>query len=185
MESITFEQLTPEHKAELQKAIDNNKKFRELKVLSTQLERAGKYIESMRMRKLAKDFKTQVINNYCAKLEQERVSLGSMLKQMTPQDVQQMDINVHTIAFICDIIEDCVMSSNYILHKYFPNYNIECFNKLTELEKECKSNLKEMYNVCDERSGNLFAETVDELKEMIDDKVKELVIKLKAKKNNE
>ena len=100
---------------------------------------------------------------------------------MSEEDREKMNIYTNAIIFLCDIIETLSIESDEILKKYHPDYNLEMFNKISQVGKEAKSHVKFMSDNTDMIYQISFADEADDISELLFNKVKSFIRKLRKK----
>ena len=74
---------------------------------------------------------------------------------------------------------------NQLLKKYHPTYRIETFDQVVELGKEARERVKMLDNYAkDTYYTNTYGTTVDKLFEMVFNKVKSFISKIKKREEN-
>ena len=139
------------------------------------------YVEVSRLAKLIKEVETRVINNYLANYKGQSERMDTLMADMSDEDRENMNIYTNTIIFLCDMIEILSSDSDQILKKYHPDYNIEMFNKIIQVGEEAKNHIKFMSENTDMIYQVSFANGADDISELLMNKVKAFIRKLRSK----
>lgn len=143
--------------------------------------RSSNYIEASRLSKLIEDVEIHTINQYLSEYEGQTERMDSLMTDMSEEDREKMNIYTNAIIFLCDIIETLSIESDEILKKYHPDYNLEMFNKISQVGKEAKSHVKFMSDNTDMIYQISFADEADDISELLFNKVKSFIRKLRKK----
>lgn len=139
------------------------------------------YVEVSRLAKLIKEVETRVINNYLANYKGQSERMNTLMADMSDEDRENMNIYTNAIIFLCDMIEILSSDSDQILKKYHPDYNIEMFNKIIQVGEEAKNHIKFMSENTDMIYQISFANGADDISELLMNKVKAFIRKLRCK----
>ena len=143
--------------------------------------KAYNYVEVSRLAKLIKEVETKVINNYLANYKGQSERMDTLMADMSDEDRENMNIYTNTIIFLCDMIEILSSDSDQILKKYHPDHNIEMFNKIIQVGEEAKNHIKFMSENTDMIYQVSFANGADDISELLMNKVKAFIRKLRSK----
>ncbi len=116
-------------------------------------------------------------------IAQQRVNAKSIQDRMTDEDKYEFAIATDTIIAIADMLEYCIMDTNAILHRYASDYDIKAFDKMAELLKEAKAHMQFMATYSSDDFQADFADTADDIHEMVRNKVAKFVRSRRAKLN--
>ena len=104
---------------------------------------------------------------------------------MSEEDREEINVLTNSIIMLCDLVETFTMDCNEILKKYHPDYRIEMFDKVSECGKAAKAQVDFMSKSTDMVYQCAFAEDADKITEMVRNKVKAFIRKLKRRKKAE
>lgn len=178
---LTINDLPEDVVEEMKKAIRAEAQMQVLKQKKLQALKAYNYVEVARLAKLIKEVENRVINEYLANYEGEAVRMDSLMVDMSEEDREKMNIYTNAIIFLSDMIETLSIESDQILKKYHPDYNLEMFNRLIQLGKEAKNHVKFMSENTDMVYQVSFADGADDIAELLMNKVKAFIRKLRNK----
>lgn len=178
---LTINDLPEDVVEEMKKAIRAEAQMQVLQQKKLQALKAYNYVEVSRLAKLIKEVEIRVINEYLSNYEGEAVRMDSLMVDMSEEDREKMNIYTNAIIFLSDIIETLSIESDQILKKYHPDYNLEMFNRLIQLGKEAKNHVKFMSENTDMVYQVSFADGADDITELLMNKVKAFIRKLRNK----
>lgn len=178
---LTINDLPEDVVEEMKKAIRAEAQMQVLQQKKLQALKAYNYVEVARLAKLIKEVENRVINEYLANYEGEAVRMDSLMVDMSEEDREKMNIYTNAIIFLSDMIETLSIESDQILKKYHPDYNLEMFNRLIQLGKEAKNHVKFMSENTDMVYQVSFADGADDIAELLMNKVKAFIRKLRNK----
>lgn len=178
---LTINDLPEDVVEEMKKAIRAEAQMQVLQQKKLQALKAYNYVEVARLAKLIKEVEIRVINEYLANYEGEAVRMDSLMVDMSEEDREKINIYTNAIIFLSDMIETLSIESDQILKKYHPDYNLEMFNRLIQLGKEAKNHVKFMSENTDMVYQVSFADGADDIAELLMNKVKAFIRKLRNK----
>lgn len=178
---LTINDLPADVVAQIKKGIREEPQMQILLQKKSQALKAYNYVEVSRLAKLIKEVETRVINNYLANYKGQSERMDTLMADMSDEDRENMNIYTNTIIFLCDMIEILSSDSDQILKKYHPDYNIEMFNKIIQVGEEAKNHIKFMSENTDMIYQVSFANGADDISELLMNKVKAFIRKLRSK----
>lgn len=178
---LTINDLPEDVVEEMKKAIRAEAQMQVLQQKKLQALKAYNYVEVAQLAKLIKEVEIRVINEYLSNYEGEAVRMDSLMVDMSEEDREKMNIYTNAIIFLSDMIETLSIESDQILKKYHPDYNLEMFNRLIQLGKEAKNHVKFMSENTDMVYQVSFASGADDITELMMNKVKAFIRKLRNK----
>jgi len=178
---LTINDLPADVVAQMKKGIREEPQMQVLLQKKSQALKDYNYVEVSRLAKLIKEVETRVINNYLANYKGQSERMDTLMADMSDEDRENMNIYTNTIIFLCDMIEILSSDSDQILKKYHPDYNIEMFNKIIQVGEEAKNHIKFMSENTDMIYQVSFANGADDISELLMNKVKAFIRKLRSK----
>lgn len=139
------------------------------------------YIEVTKLSQQIKEIETRVINSYLAKYKGQAERMDLLMTDMKPEDWENMNIYTNAVIFLCDMIETLTMESEQILRKYHPDYKIEMFDAIVRLGKEAHAQVKFMSDNTDSVYQINFANGADDITELLLNKTKAFIRKIRTK----
>lgn len=178
---LTINDLPCEVVDEMRRMINEDKQMVALKQKKNELIKGRRFIESMKLSQMMKDIENRVINQYLSEYEGQAERMDSLIKDMTEEDREDMNTYTNSIISLADMMETFVMEINQLLKKYHPDYRLEMFDKLTQLGKEAKGQVKFMSEATDMNFQCVFADNADNLTMLVLNKVRSFNKKLHNK----
>lgn len=178
---LTINDLPADVVEQMKKGIREEPQMQVLLQKKSQALKDYNYVEVSRLAKLIKEVETRVINNYLANYKGQSERMDTLMADMSDEDRENMNIYTNAIIFLCDMIEILSSDSDQILKKYHPDYNIEMFNKIIQVGEEAKNHIKFMSENTDMIYQVSFANGADDISELLMNKVKAFIRKLRSK----
>ncbi len=178
---LTINDLPADVVEQMKKGIREEPQMQVLLQKKSQALKDYNYVEVSRLAKLIKEVETRVINNYLANYKGQSERMDTLMADMSDEDRENMNIYTNAIIFLCDMIEILSSDSDQILKKYHPDYNIEMFNKIIQVGEEAKNHIKFMSENTDMIYQVSFANGADDISELLMNKVKAFIRKLRYK----
>lgn len=179
---LTINDLPPDVANQMKQAIRRDKFMQTLQNKRSNAIRAHNYVEVSRFSRLIEEVETRTINQYLSQYKEQAERMDNLMTDMSQEDRENMNIYTNSIIFLCDIIETLSIESDEILKKYHPDYNLEMFNKISQVGKEAKAHVKFMSDNTDMVYQISFADGADDISELLFNKVKSFIRKLRKKK---
>lgn len=178
---LTISDLPSDVVEQMKKAIHEEPQMQALQQKKLQALRRSDYVEAARLAKFIKEIETRVINDYLYRYKGQTQRMDTLMDDMSDEDRENMNIYTNAIIFLCDMIETLSLESNQILQKYHPDYNLEMFDKLIQVGKEARNHVKFMSENTDMIYQVSFADGADDISELLMNKVKAFIKKLRQK----
>lgn len=183
MNKLTINDLPSDIVEQMRLAIRKDPQMQSLQKGKDAALKARDYVGVARLSQLIKDVEERVINIYLAEYKGQTERMDTLMTDMSAKDREDMNIYTNAIIFLCDMIESLSMESDQLLKKYHPDYNLEMFNKIVQVGKEAKAHVKFMSDNTDMVYQVTFADKADDVMELLMNKVKSFIRKLR--KGNE
>lgn len=179
---LTISDLPESTVDRMKQAIGEDRQMVKLKEKHTALLRAQRYMDAFRIKRMMNEIEERVINMYLAEYEGQTESMYNFMKEMNDEDREEMNLLVNSIIMLCDMVETFTLECNEILKKYQPDYRIEMFDKVIDCGKAVKEQMDFMAKNTDMVYQCAFADDADKITELVKNKVKSFVRKLRRKK---
>lgn len=179
MNKLTINDLPSDVVEQMRLAIRTDSQMQSLQKKKESAIRARDYVGAARLSKLIKDVEERVINIYLAEYKGQVGRMENLMVDMSDKDREDMNIYTNAIIFFCDMIESLSIESDQLLKKYHPDYNLEMFNKIIQVGKEAKQHVKFMSENTDMLYQVTFADKADDVMELLLNKVKSFIRKLR------
>lgn len=178
---LTIEELPKEIVDGMMKKINKHPKYLDLAQKKAMYLKNGNYFLAMETSKAMEKIVKECMANYIKHYEGECKKVNELTDSMNDEDRDTMAALGNSIVMMADCLETICMDCNELLHKYHPNFRIEMFDKLVELANEARSHVRliDGYENSD-YYYNLYGDSADKLKDLIVNKGRSFVNKLKA-----
>lgn len=172
---MNVDDLLPEVK---EKVLDVLHQSPEWAVLTAKFQKAVQlrnYVKMQSIQQQMRDMEFGVVFEYLKALDNEKVMVADLIKDMEKEDADKLLTKLNGIGFLCDILYGYIIDSTDIINKYFPKSELIFYDKLLELSKEVKMHIKHVA----ETNDDLFCEQSDKAAEFIDKKVQQYMKRTK------
>lgn len=178
---LTIEELPKEIVDGMMSKIHKHPKYIGLAKKKAMYLKNGNYFLAMEATKAMEKIVKECLAEYIKHYEGECKKVNELTDSMTDEDRDTMAALGNSIVMMADCLETICMDCNGLLNKYHPNFRIEMFDKLQELANEARSHVRliDGYENSD-YYYNLYGDSADKLKDLIVNKGKSFVNKLKA-----
>ena len=178
---LTIEELPKEIVDGMMSKIHKHPKYIGLAQKKAMYLKNGNYFLAMETAKAMEKIVKECLAEYIKHYEGECKKVNELTDSMTDEDRDTMAALGNSIVMMADCLETICMDCNGLLNKYHPNFRIEMFDKLQELANEARSHVRliDGYENSD-YYYNLYGDSADKLKDLIVNKGKSFVNKLKA-----
>lgn len=181
MSKLTINDLPEDVVEKMRQAIQEDPQMIALKDKHLAYIRSRQYAKAIDLKHKMKRIEDRVIREYLENYEGEAESMASLMVEMSPEDRDIINTCTNAIILICDMIETFTMDFNEVLKKYHPDYRLEMYDKIMQVGKEAKAHVKFM----SECTGNLyqcsFADSADDVTELVRNKARSIIRKVKGK----
>lgn len=164
---LTFAELPQDKREFILKEMEQSPRIKSLRLQVENYRRLGKYKEARKTQDFIQQVKQMTISNLCNELYEERFSVSELRGTLSEAEIARSNNYLSGIMVCCDMIEDCTMMLQSLLKKRDKDFRISTFDKLIELQKECKWQLKDMYEHLTGDFGEQFNKYSDKLKDII------------------
>lgn len=171
---LTISDIPSETLEKMYAAIEEDDQYIKLKQIHQELLRRRDYVGAAKQKQYMEKVKVNVVNTYLANWEGELTTMNELTENMPPEDRSTLAMYTTAMSFLCDMIVTYSMDANQLLKKYYPDYEIREYPRLTILAEECKAHISHLDNAVDVKFAGAFGDIADELKELVDNKVKKL-----------
>lgn len=169
----------------MKRMINEDKQMVTLRQKKNALIKAHRFLEATRLTRMMQDIEKRVINEYLSEYKGQAERMDNLMGEMSEEDKEEINTYTNSIIFLADMMETFVMETNQLLKKYHPDYRLEMFDKLTQLGKEAKGQVKFMSEATDMNFQCVFADNADNLTMLVLNKVRSFNKKLRTKKEKQ
>lgn len=167
---------------ELRKKIRKSKEYSTLEKRRSELLLSFRFVEANHLTKAMREIEDKSIKTYIDNLESESKSVRELTDSMTEEDRDTMNIYGNMLVMLCDLMESTSINMNSLLKKYHPTYRVTTFDQVVELGKEARERVRMLDSYSsDTYYTNTYGTTADKLYEMVFNKVKSFISKIKSR----
>lgn len=135
----------------------------------------GNIVRASQLKADMRTYVRQRVNEKIRQLGQVTREAADIQRAMTPDDAYAFSVASDKILLAADTLETSIMDLQQLLHKYAPDSDIIQFNRLDEVLRLAREQLRFMAAHVDMDYQTRFADTADDLQELIDNKVRSMV----------
>lgn len=178
---LTVNDLPADVVERMRQEINRDRQMSRLVERRSALLAAHRYVEAMRLKRTMCEVETKVINRYLAEYEGQSESLDRLMRGMSVEDRDGLNLLTNCIVMSCDMVETFTMECNALLQKYHPDCRIEMFDKVAECGKAAGAQVRFMSRSTDLFYQYAFADDADRITELVRGEVESFIGKLKRK----
>lgn len=175
---LTVDDLPADVVEKMRKMINEDPRMVELRRKHAFLLRGHCYMEAQKLKQMIDGIETKVINEYLAEYKGQAESMENLMRDMTEEDRDEINVLTNCVIFLCDMVETFTMDCNEILKKYHPDYRIEMFDRITECGKAAREQVEFMSRNTGMGYQTAFAGDADKITELVRNKARSFVRKL-------
>ena len=165
---ITIDDLPLGVQRQMRDSIRKDSAFMELSGAWAELIKTGQFARAAILKKKMDQIEDETLRLYIKEYVVETSEpMINLLKEMNVDDVEQWNVNVNAIILLCDMIETLVSECNQTLHKYHPDFRLEMFDRLGDLEEEVHQQVKFMCNCTTMMYQTNFGDASDDIYELV------------------
>lgn len=183
MNKLTINDLPKDVVDRMKQAIQEDPQMIVLKNKHLAYVRSRQYFKATELKQKMQGIEERAIREYLENYEGETESMASLMVEMTSEDRNTINVCTNAIILICDVIETFTMDFNEVLKKYHPDYRLEMYDKIMQVGKEAKAHVKFMSDCTDSIYQCSFADSADDVTELVRNKAQSLIRKIKAREN--
>lgn len=184
MEKLTVNDLPEDVVERMRRAIREDSQMIALKEKHSRYVINRQYAKAVMLKQKMQEIEERVIREYLDSYEGETEDMSNLMREMSSEDREYINTCTNAIILLCDMIETFSMDFNQVLKKYHPDYRLEMCDKVIQVGKEAKAHVKFMSECTDNVYQCSFADSADDITELVRNKARSLIRKVKAKEEN-
>lgn len=184
MKKLTINDLDPEVYQQIITRIRSDKEVQKLISKRNEMLRMHRMADASRYTAMIRQVEQHAIQEWLDNYEGEAVRCGELMKDMTPEEVTELNAYLNGIIFLSDALESFSLEANNLLHRRNPDYNIEMYDTLLAMGKEANRQMKFMAEATGMIYQVQFASEADKMQEHILNKVRSFLRKVNKKEEN-
>lgn len=177
-EQLTIEQLPKSIQDKLEDTIELNPVIKSLRAKLENARQKRDYVTMARMQHNIMELKRHIESEYLKQNAVYRKRVVEFKQNMSDEDQEILSINSNMVILLADMLETSVMTINEVFQRNNPAWQVDMFDNLQKLSRECADQIKWMSVETDEYYQNTFADIADSITEMVKNKVKSLLRKV-------
>lgn len=177
-EQLTIEQLPKSIQDKLADTIELNPAIKSLRISFEKYRKKKDYVNMAKCQYQIQQLKHCVEEEYLKQNAAYRKRVVDFKENMSEDDQEILSINSNMVILLADMLETSVMTINEVFERNNPAWRIEMFDRLKQLGRECADQIKWMSQETDDFYQLTFADTADNVTEMVKNKVKSLLRKV-------
>ena len=180
---MNVNEIPKELYSQIQLRFEADKNVRLLRTAQQNAQRTGDYQKALNIAQDIDNLWTICLDNYMAEAERQvsKVSIDS--SELPAGDRDEMMEKLMVLFMCSDIIESAVIDMNDILHRSRPGTDITTFSDLQQTLNLAKQKLKYLQETGDYMKDLVWADTCDNMYDMMQSKARSIVRKRKQSKN--
>lgn len=185
---LTVDDLPADVVEKMREMINGDSRMEELRRKRAFLLREHCYMEAQKLKQMIDGIEIKVINGFLAEYKGQAESMENLMRDMTEEDRDEINVLTNCVIFLCDMVETFTMDCDAVLRKYHPDYRIEMFDRIAECGKAAREQVEFMSRNTGMAYQTVFADDADKITELVRNKARSLVRKLKRtelKKHND
>lgn len=162
---------------------ESNPDVMQLRTQQQYAQRSGNYALALDVAQKLDALFVVVLDKYMRHAEQEVKTLDSAASALPLKDKEDMMVSMMVMFMACDIIDTAVMDLNDVLHRTYPDFDISTFNDIKQTADMARKKLKYLQENGDYMQDLVWADSCDNMYDMMRSKAKAIVRKRKESKN--
>lgn len=169
--------------SKIQYSFESNRDVRLLRTAQQNAQRAGDFKRALKIAQDIDNLWTICLDNYMKKAEEEVGTFDTQSSDLPQEDKDRMMEKLLVLFMCCDIIESSTLDLNDTLHRTKPDMNITTFSDLQQSLDLAKQKLKYLQDTGDYMNDLVWADSCDNMYDMMCSKAKSIIRKRKESSN--
>lgn len=103
------------------------------------------------------------LQSYIDTVKTETVTLHDLMQEMSEEDREYLNVRLHGIVFMCDIVDSLIRDVESKVCKYFPDSKIETYDKVKMLGAEAKLHINTILETSNEKNKQTYFKYADKI----------------------
>lgn len=160
--------------------IRKHERYTALASKKKELQKMRSYALAMQVQQAMDDFEKKNLDRSVELYKKRVKSMVEMVTSMSNEDMNSMTMYSYAVIMLTDCLETFILEMNQKVKKYYPEHKLHAYDELLQLAKESKKYIsivnglggKDTYHM------NLYGDSVENLREMIENKAKSFINKI-------
>ena len=175
---LTLEQLPKPLLDKLNETIGKHPHMRSLESRMSQQRSKGDYVGMAKTRAMMEETRKAIENEYIKQNNVMRKRIAEFKEKMTDEQQETLAINSNMVILLVDMLETSLIEINEVVASVRSGYRVTLYDELLKLAKQCAAQIVWMTNETDEYYQLAFADSADDITQLVRNKVKSLLRKV-------
>lgn len=162
---------------------ESTPEVRALRTKQQYAQRTGAFIEALEIAKRIDALFPIVLQRYMECAEREVTTFDTEAADVPQKDKDEMMEKLMVLFMACDIIDSAAIDLNDILHRTKPDIDISTFNDIRQTSDMARAKLKLLQETGDYMKDLVWADSCDNMYDMMNSKAKSIIRKRRESKN--
>lgn len=175
---LTLEQLPKPLLDKLNEVIGKHPYMRSLESKMSQQRSKGDYVGMAKTRAKMEETRRAIEDEYIKQNNVMRKRIAEFKEAMTDEQQEVLAINSNMVILLVDMLETSLIEINEVVAAVRSDYRVALYDELLKLAKQCAAQIVWMTNETDEYYQLAFADSADDITQLVRNKVKSLLRKV-------
>lgn len=116
-----------------------------------------------KMKSILEKLERDTLQSYIDSVKTETVTLHDLMQEMSEEDREYLNVRLHGIVFMCDIVDSLIRDAESKVCKYFPDSKIETYDKVKMLGAEAKLHINTILETSNEKNKQTYFKYADKI----------------------
>lgn len=116
-----------------------------------------------KMQGILDNLERETLANYIESIKQEAITLHDLMQDMKDEDVEYLQLRLHGILFMCDILDMFILDVESIVNKYFSDAKIDAYDNIRTLGAEVKTQIETALQTSNTKSKEVYCKYSDKI----------------------
>lgn len=175
---LTLEQLPKPLLDKLNEVIGKHPYMRSLESKMSQQRSKGDYVGMAKTRANMEETRKAIEDEYIRQNNVMRKRIAEFKQSMDDRQQEVLAINSNMVILLVDMLETSLMEINEVVASVREGYRVTLYDELLKLSRQCAAQIKWMANETDDYYQLTFADTADDVTQLVRNKVRSLLRKV-------
>ena len=162
---------------------ESTPEVRALRTKQQYAQRTGAFVEALEIAKRIDALFPIVLQAYMDHAESEVMTFDTESSDVPQKDKDEMMEKLMVLFMACDMIDSAVIDLNDILHRTKPDIDISTFSDIRQTSEMARAKLKLLQETGDYMKDLVWADTCDNMYDMMNNKARSVIRKRRESKN--
>lgn len=175
---LTLEQLPQPLLYKLNETISKHPFMRSLESKMSQQRSKGDYVGMAKTKAKMEETRKAIEDQYIRQNNVMRKRIAEFKETMTDEQQETLAINSNMVILLVDMLETSLIEINEVVASVRSGYRVTLYDELLKLAKQCAAQIVWMTNETDDYYQLAFADSADDITQLVRNKVKSLLRKV-------